>query len=207
MHVKKNRVITTGFKKSLKAMSEILSHALIVDDKTAPHDWAHKVLEMIGFAPENIHHCFYGDHGLSTYRKLIEDECPVDIVVSDFHMDVRRKPPEGNKISTKGAKIFSGIELAREIFTINPHQKFCLVSSGLDHEILEAAHNADINLVLYKRRPEDKKFPAYVEQIRGYVDGTLDLADPAKLNATHFLVPKQLVPAQMQRQAAQHDVP
>lgn len=148
--------------------------AIIVDDKIRPRSWGIEALENCGFKKENITEASYGDDCLSKYHNLIADGNIVDIILSDQHMDVRRKPPQGISCKFKNATIFSGIDLAQAIFKVNPDQKFCLISAGLNDEILDRGFQTGINLILYKRRPEDKKFSDYTKIIDGYIDGNID---------------------------------
>lgn len=162
-------------------MSTERNFAIVVDDKRRPREWGVEVLKRLGFSSEKIAISYYGDHAYRLYRDLREGGKLVDIILSDHHMDVTRKPPQDYVARFRGSAILSGVELAKVILKDNPQQKFCLISAGIDPTVMAEADAAGIALALYKRRPEDKKFLEYVEAIKAYLEGETDLI--ARANA------------------------
>lgn len=164
-------------------LTEHFGFAIVVDDKTTARQWNVEALRQAGFSKDSIIPTFYGDEAWSKYRDLLEKGNEVGIILSDEHMDVTHKPPQDYPIhrSFKNAAILSGIALARTVFSKSPAQKFCLSSRGLNYKMREEAEKAGIKLILYKRRPEEKKFSQYVETIKHYVMGTKNHVDLEQL--------------------------
>ena len=150
-----------------------MQHVLVVDDKIAPREWAKMALRKIGFPPESIHEAVCGDHAVERYGELSSHDVTVDFVLSDYHMNPHRKPPEGVRRMFRKAVICDGISLARKFQEISPAKPFCLHSGGLTDKVLVDSARAGIELTLYKRRPEDAKFGAYCDVISAYLAGTL----------------------------------
>lgn len=167
-------------------MPDNKDYAIVVDDKAKPRAWGVEALKNLGFAEDRIITSYYGDHALRAYMDLYEKRENVGLILSDYHMDVRRKPPQDFNGRFKHATLFSGTDLAKAIFRVNPDQKFCLVSAGMDAQINQDAADAGIKLTLYKRRPEDSKFSEYVETMKLYLGGNDDLAQRA-----HNLLPSR----------------
>lgn len=153
------------------------AYAIVVDDKRRPREWGIAALIKAGFSPDKIIPSYYGDHAYALYKSMRQQGKQIDLVLSDFHMDVTRKPPQDYIARFRNATILSGIELGRMILRENPEQKFCLFSAGINPEVIAESETAGIQLTLYKRRPEDKKFSDYVDVISDYVDGKEDLKD------------------------------
>lgn len=156
-------------------MTENKSYAIVVDDKTKPRAWGVEAVKQLGFAEDKILTSYYGDHALRLYMDLYEKRENVGLILSDYHMDVRRKPPQDFQGRFKHATLFSGTDLAKAVFRVNPEQTFCLVSAGMDQQMSRDAKEAGIELALYKRRPEDSKFSEYVQTIKLYIDGEKNL--------------------------------
>ncbi len=149
-------------------------YAIVVDDKIKPRIWGVEALLSCGFNKNNIVEASYGDEAYKQYKQLKNAGHSVDIILSDYHMDVRRKPPQGALSSSfKNASIFSGVELADRIFEEDHNQKFCLVSAGLDIDILKEARQSNIDLVMYKRRPETHLFQDYVSALHNYLNNEI----------------------------------
>lgn len=159
-------------------------YAIVVDDKTKPRAWGVEAMKRIGFAEDKIITSYYGDHALREYMTLYEQRKNVGFILSDYHMDVRRKPPQDFMGRFKHATLFSGTDLAKAIFRVNPQQRFCLVSAGLDPQMKQESEDAGIKLTLYKRRPEDPKFAVYVDALHKFLNGETELSNHAE-----FLLP------------------
>ena len=63
-------------------------------------------------------------------------------------MDVKRKPPQDYFCAVKFSQValLSGVDLARAVLEIDPKQKFCMVSAGLDEIVLRDGRSAGISL-------------------------------------------------------------
>lgn len=151
-------------------MSLTGEYSLIVDDKTRPREWGVNALERVGFDRNKMVLGYFGDDALAKYLELRNNNKKVGLVLTDYHMDVRRKPPQNFIGCYRRATLFSGMDLAKRIMNIDPSQRVCMVTAGLNKAIIDEADSIGIPLVLYKRRPEDAKFPIYIEAIRHYCE-------------------------------------
>lgn len=143
------------------------SYAFVVDDKSKQRRWGQEALQQIGYAPQQIVTCCFGDQAFRSYRAMKEQGADISIVLTDYHMDVRRKPPQDYTGSVKNARILDGISLAQNIWTVDANQRIILVSRGLDNSIINLAQENGL-FALYKRQPEESRFQMYVEAIQHY---------------------------------------
>lgn len=143
----------------------------MVDDKLAPLRWAFAAASACGYSEDRVLEARYGDDALEVYERALKDGVVIDAIVSDYHMDVTKRPPQGIQgQSFSAARILSGVELAGHVFKIDPNQKFCLVSAGLDALIKKQAEAMGIELIMHKRRPKDPQFAEYTERLSAYID-------------------------------------
>jgi DNA-binding NarL/FixJ family response regulator len=150
-----------------------MQHVLIVDDKILPREWARIALCNIGFEARNIHEAVCGDDAVKKYEELDSHGVHADFILSDYHMDPKHKQPEGTANSFRNAVICDGITLAKKFQEMAPSRPFYLHSRGMTNEILSDATQANIELILHKRRPNDTKFAAYCDVISAYLKGQL----------------------------------
>jgi len=70
-------------------------HALLVDDKNNASICARTALIRAGFQNDEIHDAVCGDDAIEKYKALKSHGISFELVLSDYHMDPQRKPPEG----------------------------------------------------------------------------------------------------------------
>lgn len=147
-------------------------YAMVVDDKKRPREWGVAAAHSLGFDKDKIIEAYWGDHALGLFHALKGKGVQIDLILSDYHMDVTKKQPQcPMNARFSQAVILNGIQLAESIFAVQGAQKFVLTSASMNPEIAAAAKEAGVKLCLFKTRPEDTEvFERYVQSISDYLD-------------------------------------
>ena len=100
-------------------------------------------------------------------KNLLAEGKIVDLVLTDYHMDVVNKSHEADIHWGKNntPQILDGKVLTQKILEIKSDQKVVIVSGASMGNIMEETKDSGARAVLYKRKPDDKKFGDYIRAI------------------------------------------
>lgn len=149
-------------------------YVLVVDDKQYGRDAGVAVFSRLDYPESHILVSKCGDEALDTYTTLQEQGHTVDLVLTDYHMDVSNRVSELGLKWNKKPEILDGYTLANRITGVNAAQKVIIVSGASADDIMKKVPTNNIFPVLYKRKPDDEKFGDYVDAIRAFIqDGRI----------------------------------